>query len=46
MQLRTYTGEKVKPKGQIMVHIKKGDICTRAPLVGMESRGPPLLSRN
>ena len=46
MQLRTYTGENLKPKGQIMVNIKKGVICTRVPLVIMESGGPPLLGRN
>ena len=46
IQLRTYTGEKVKPKGQIRVNVKKGTICTRLPLVVMEGRGPPLLGRN
>jgi len=44
--LKTYTGEQVVPKGQIVVNVVKDSCKITLPLVVVEGKGPPLLGRN
>ena len=45
-RLKTYTGEQVVPKGQIVVNVVKDSCKITLPLVVVEGKGPPLLGRN
>ena len=44
--LKTYTGEKLYPHGQITVNVKKGGSHRKLPLLVVDGVGPPLLGRN
>ena len=44
--LKTYTGEKVHPRGVAYVKVKKGTEMILLPLLVVDSTGPPLLGRN
>ena len=44
--LRTYTGERIYPKGEVLVKVKKGRQETTLPLLVVEGNGPPLLGRD
>eukprot|EP00731_Ephydatia_muelleri_P020855 Em0013g582a len=44
--LKTYTGEQVTPKGQIVVNVTKESQTVTLPLIVVDGNGPPLLGRN
>ena len=44
--LQTYTGEKVKPKGEVEVKVAHNGQETKVPLLVVEGGGPPLIGRN
>lgn len=44
--LRTYSGEKLYPKGEVFVKVRKERQETTLPLLVVEGNGPPLLRRN
>ncbi|KAL5489233.1 hypothetical protein EMCRGX_G018302 [Ephydatia muelleri] len=44
--LRIYTGERIYPKGEVLVKVKKGRQETTLPLLVVEGNGPPLLGRD
>ena len=45
-RLRTYTGEKISPRGEVVVKVQKNGEYARLPLIVVDGRGPPLLGRN
>ena len=45
-RLRTYTGERIYPRGEIVVSVQKGQKRVRLLLVVVEGTGPLLLGRN
>ena len=45
-RLRTYTGEKISPKGEVVVKVQKNGEYARLPLIVVDGRRPPLLGRN
>ena len=45
-RLKTYSGEPLSLRGQILVRVKKGRTEVQLPLLVVESQGPPLMGRN
>lgn len=44
--LKTYSGEKLSPKGMLQVHVKYGEKTQELPLYVVNGNGPPLLGRD
>ena len=47
VKLKTYSGEWITAKGELMVNVKiKGRVHHKLPLIVVDSSGPPLLGRD
>ena len=44
-RLRTCTGEKISPRGEVVVKVQKNGEHARLPFIVDDGRGPPLLGR-